>query len=75
MHCGVIRSCVLASIIEGYLGHKSRFLCGWPSLFFGVVGTKVDKPLKILIKTSNATEYIESYIQNIEASRVDDPIM
>ena len=35
----------------------------------------VDKPREILIKTSNAAEYIESDIQNIEAPLIDDPII
>ena len=39
------------------------------------LGSKVDKPSKILIKISNAIEYIESDIQNTEASRRDDPII
>ena len=40
-----------------------------------MMGSKVDNFLKILIKTSNATEFIESDIQNIEAPRTDDPII
>ena len=40
-----------------------------------LLGFEVDKPFKILIKTSNATEYIELDIQNIEAPRTDDPII
>ena len=39
-----------------------------------VLGFEVDKISKILIKTLNATECIESNIQNIEALRVDNPI-
>ena len=31
--------------------------------------SEVDKPSKILIKTSTATEYIESDIQNLKPSR------
>ena len=37
--------------------------------------SKVDKPSKILIKTSNAMEYIESEIQNVEALRTGDHII
>ena len=36
---------------------------------------EVDKPSEIFIKTSNATEYIKSDIQNIKAPRKDDPII
>ena len=35
----------------------------------------VDKLSKILIKTSNATEYIESDIHNNETPRLDDSII
>ena len=41
---------------------------------FKVLSYEVDKPFKILIKTSNITEYIESAIQNIEVPRIYDPI-
>ena len=37
-----------------------------------VLGSEVDKLYEILIKTSNAAEYIESDIQNIEVPRIDD---
>ena len=40
-----------------------------------LLGSEVDKPSKILIKTSNAVEYIELDIQDIEAPRTDDPII
>ena len=40
-----------------------------------LVGSEVDKPLKILIKTSNEVKYIESNIQNTKAPRIDDPII
>ena len=40
-----------------------------------LLGSEVDKIFKILIKTSNAAEYIKSDIQNIKASRIDDPII
>ena len=40
-----------------------------------MLGCEVNKPFKILIKTSNAMEYIEPYIQSIEAPRIYDPIM
>ena len=36
---------------------------------------EVDKPSKFLIKISNATEYIEFDIHNIEAPRIDDLII
>ena len=34
-----------------------------------MLGSIVSKPFEILIKTSNAVEYIESDIQNIEVLR------
>ena len=37
-----------------------------------VLCSQVDKPSKILIKTSNAAKYIESDIQNIETPKIDD---
>ena len=40
-----------------------------------MLGSEVDKSFEILIKTSNAVEYIESDIQTIEAPRTDDPIV
>ena len=40
-----------------------------------LLGSKVDKLSEILIKTSNASEYIESDIQNIEAPRIYDSIV
>ena len=40
-----------------------------------LLGSEVDKVFKILIKTSNASEYIKSDIQNIETPRIDDPII
>ena len=40
-----------------------------------LLGPEIDKPSKILIKISNAAEYIELDIQNIEAERIDDPII
>ena len=36
----------------------------------GMLGSQVDKPFKILLKTSNASKYFESNIQNIEATRI-----
>ena len=36
---------------------------------------EVDKPYKVLIKISSAMEYIKLNIQNIEAPRIDDPII
>ena len=41
----------------------------------GMLGSKVDKLSKNFIKTSNAKEYIESDIQNIESPRTVDPII
>ena len=41
----------------------------------GFLGFEVDKPSKILIKMSNAREYIESTIQNTEELRKDDLII
>ena len=41
----------------------------------GFLGSEVDKPSKILIKMSNAREYIESTIQNTEELRKDDLII
>ena len=40
-----------------------------------MLGSKVDKFFKIWNKTSNAREFIESNIQNIEAPVIDDPII
>ena len=37
--------------------------------WMGLLGSEVDKPSEILIKTSNASEYSESDIQNIKAPR------
>ena len=37
-------------------------------------GSDVDKPSKILIKTSNAVEYIELDIQNAKSLWKNDPI-
>ena len=39
-----------------------------------MLGFKVNKLREILIKTSNAAEYIKLDIQNIEAPRTYDPI-
>ena len=36
---------------------------------------EVDTIFEFFIKTLNAAEYIESDVQNIEASRTDDPII
>ena len=44
-------------------------------LEYGLLSFEVNKPSKILIKTSNAAKYIESDIQNIEVPRTDDPIL
>ena len=40
-----------------------------------MLGYEVDKPSKFLIKTLNATEYIESDIQKIEIPRINDHII
>ena len=40
-----------------------------------LMGSEVDKPSKFLIKVTNASDDIESDIQNIEAPRVDDLII
>ena len=40
-----------------------------------LMGYEVHKPSKSLKKTSYATKYIESVIQNIEAPRKNDPII
>ena len=40
-----------------------------------LLGSKVEKISKISIKTSNAGEFIELDIQNIEAPRTDDSII
>ena len=40
-----------------------------------LLGSKVNKPSKILIKTLSIEKYIEFYIQNIETLRTNDPII
>ena len=40
-----------------------------------VLGSEVNKLFKILIKISNVMEYIGYKIQNIEAPRVNNPII
>ena len=45
-----------------------------PNMYI-LLGSEVDKLSEILIKTSNAMEYIKSDIQNIEAPIIDDPII
>ena len=40
-----------------------------------VLSSQVDKPSKILMKTSIAAEYIKSVIQNIKAPTIEDPII
>ena len=40
-----------------------------------MLGFDVLKPSKILIKTLNAMEYIELYVQNTKAPRIDDLII
>ena len=44
-------------------------------LWYGLLGYEVDKPSKILIKTLNIVDYIESNIQKTESPRTDDPII
>ena len=39
------------------------------------LGSEVNKPIKILIKISNAVKYIESNIQNTKAQRAYDHII
>ena len=39
-----------------------------------MLGFEVNKPSKIMIKILSVVEYIESDIQNIRASGIDDPI-
>ena len=41
----------------------------------GQIGSEVNKPSEILIKTLYAVQYIESDIQNNDAPRIDDPII
>ena len=40
-----------------------------------LLGSKIDKPSKTLIKISNAMKYIELRIQSIEAPRTNDRII
>ena len=40
-----------------------------------VLGSKVDKFSKILIKTSSAMEFIELNIKNTKVPKIDDPII
>ena len=40
-----------------------------------MLGSIVNKPFEILIKTLNVVEYIESDIQNFEVLRKNDPIL
>ena len=40
-----------------------------------MLGSEVNKLSKISIKTSNVVEYFESDVQNIEAPRIEDPII
>ena len=39
----------------------------------GLLVSEIDKPSKILIKTSNVAKYIKLDVQNIEALRTNDP--
>ena len=40
-----------------------------------ILGFEVDKPSKFFIKTLNTMKYIELNIKNMEAPRIDDPII
>ena len=60
---------IIQNIFVKSIVHETS--CAYTPLF----GSKVDKLSKIFINTSKAMEYIESDIQNIEAPRIDDPIM
>ena len=64
---------------EVFIKQPSRLVFAPPRHLYNykmlVSGSEVDKLFKILIKTSNAAEYIESETQNIEAPRTDDPII
>ena len=40
-----------------------------------MLGFEVDKPSKVVIKTSSPVKLIKLNIQNIEAPRTDDPII
>ena len=44
-------------------------------LEYDLLSFEVNKPSKILIKTSNAKEYIDSDIQNIKVPKIDDLII
>ena len=58
-----------ASSFQGvYIGCKKHTM-------YGVLGSKIDKPFEFFIKTLNAAKYIESDTQNIEAPRIDNPII
>ena len=60
---------IIISRIKNYLTFSRRM--GYLKLF----GSKVNEPSKILIKTMNIVEYIESYIQKTGAPRIDDLII
>ena len=40
-----------------------------------MLGSEIDKPSEIFIKTLNVLEYIESNIPEFEAPRTNDPII
>ena len=46
-----------------------------PFLTHIFLGSEVDKPSKIMIKTMSIEEYIELNIQNIEVPKINDPII
>ena len=50
-------------------------LLGFDNCDLVLLGYEVDKFFKILIKTSNASKFIKSDIQNIEAPITKDPII
>ena len=51
------------------------FLKVYYSINVHMLVSEVDKPTKMLIKTSNAMEYIELDIQNTELPRINVPII
>ena len=85
MTCGKL----IMSMRKWTLGKSSLLTSKWTTLYESslimgkwrilgesyLFGFEVNKPFKILIKTSNATECIEYDIQNIGAPRTDDHII
>ena len=65
-------NCVGCDLLErsfNYLYKYTNFIIS------KLLGSEVDKPSKILIKTSTRVKYIESNIQNTEPPRIDNPII